>query len=201
MNPKIILEGTDYTFRTAISILLNEHPKIVGERKISKNHSPTLATEWNAFTRFQDGKSVINFSEDELDEAIYLYKTWLNLFEMQQNRFWVIDGFHLSTKVYQEIHNKIDFEVNWIEEKLKELDFKLVLCQRKKDTFRSAIEQEKKISSNEIDLKIQSLQKEQDFFEKFFEQSRLSKLVVDVSHGNFKKSAKEIANWVVENQK
>ncbi|KAA3600430.1 MAG: hypothetical protein DWQ06_09305 [Calditrichaeota bacterium] len=200
MNPKIILEGTEYTFKTAISILLNEHPKIVGERKISRNHSPTLTTEWNAFTHFEQGKGVINFSEDELQKAINLYKTWLELIKVQNDRFWVIDGFHLATKVYQKIYNSFDFDIKWIEEKLKESEFKLVLCKREESSFLRAIEENENLNERERQIKISNLKREQVTFEEEFEKSTLEKIIVDVTHGNFKKSSNEIANWILEFQ-
>jgi hypothetical protein len=33
LTPKIILEGTRLTFKTDITFMLNEHPRIVGPRK------------------------------------------------------------------------------------------------------------------------------------------------------------------------
>lgn len=199
MNPKIILEGTDFTFKTAIAILLNEHPKIAGESKISINHSSTLATEWNAFTNFEKGKGVINFSPDELEKAINLYKTWLDLLEVQNDKIWIVDGFHLSAKVYQKIYNNFDFDSKWIEEKLKELDFRLVYCKRNKSSLQKVFEENEKNTQQEKQMKFSNLVKEQELFEEFFKKSILGKKAVDVSHGNFKKSANEIADWIVGN--
>jgi hypothetical protein len=42
LTPKIILEGTRLTFKTEIAFELNEHPRIVGQRKdLSKNNLNT----------------------------------------------------------------------------------------------------------------------------------------------------------------
>ncbi len=142
----------------------------------------------------------INFSENELQKAIQLYKTWLDLIKVQNDRFWVIDGFHLATKIYQKVYNNFDFDVKWIEERLKESDFKLVLCKREESSFQRVIEENEKLNEEEKQIKISNLRKEQIAFEEEFEKSTLEKRIIDVSHGNFKKSSNEIASWLLENQ-
>lgn len=49
LTPKIILEGTRFTFKTDIAFALNKHPRIVGSRK-HKYHSPLISAEWCTFT-------------------------------------------------------------------------------------------------------------------------------------------------------
>ena len=119
--PKIILEGTRLTNKTDIAFMLNEHPRIVGNRKY-RYHSPIISAEWCGFTNFPWGRGLINFAPDEEQKAMETYKTWAKLFELQKYYSWIIDRFHISTMVNQLKTGKI-YNFDWLEEILLPLKF------------------------------------------------------------------------------
>lgn len=95
--PKIILEGTRLTFNAEIAFALNEHPRIVGPRKV-RYHSPLISAEWGAFTNFPWGRGLINFGPHEESRAMETYYTWPRLFELLQYYSWIVDRFLISTR-------------------------------------------------------------------------------------------------------
>ena len=62
--PKVILEGTRLTFKTEFAFELNEHPRVVGQRKY-RYHSPLISAEWCTFTNYPWGRGPINFEPHE----------------------------------------------------------------------------------------------------------------------------------------
>jgi len=98
--PKIILEGTRLTLKTELAFALNDHPRIVGPRKY-RYHSPIVSAEWCAFTNFPWGRGLVNFAPEEEALAMETYATWARLFELQRFYSWIVDRFHLSTRLYQ----------------------------------------------------------------------------------------------------
>ena len=98
--PKIILEGTRLTLKTELAFALNDHPRIVGPRKY-RYHSPIVSAEWCAFTNFPWGRGLVNFAPEEEALTMETYATWARLFELQRFYSWIVDRFHLSTRLYQ----------------------------------------------------------------------------------------------------
>ncbi|MCX6142551.1 MAG: hypothetical protein NTZ35_04955 [Ignavibacteriales bacterium] len=194
--PKIILEGTRLTLKTEIAFALNEHPRIVGPRKY-RYHSPLISAEWCAFTNFPWGRGLINFEPQEEALALEAYRTWLHLFELLRYYSWIIDRFHLSTKLYQMTANGRDYDFRWLEGRLVELGFRLVFCYRKPETFVAAREERLQVSGkpsqyDDLDIFIH----EQDRMARLVEQSILSKMTLDVSHNSVPLAVESIANWL-----
>jgi hypothetical protein len=195
--PKIILEGTRLTSKTDIAFALNEHPRIVGPRKY-RYHSPLISAEWCAFTNFPWGRGLINFEPEEEEQAMETYRTWAHLFELQRYYSWIIDRFHLSTRAYQMERYGKDYEFGWLEEKLCDLGFHLILCTRTPESFEAAREERLRVSGNPSQYDNLSIFiDEQERIRGLFAQSMLPKREIDVSHG-IGTVCEEIADWMTE---
>ncbi len=196
--PKLILEGTRLTLKTELAFALNEHPRIVGPRKY-RYHSPVISAEWCAFTNFPWGRGLINFEPQEEALALETYRTWLRLFELQRYYSWIIDRFHISTRVYQQrVHGK-DYDFGWLEDGLAALGFRVVFCTRRPDSFVAAREERLKVSGNPAQYDdLDEFVAEQDEFRQAVKESKLPCLRVDVSENNLAAVADRIADWLEE---
>jgi hypothetical protein len=194
--PKIILEGTRLTFKTEIAFALNEHPRIVGQRKY-RYHSPLISAEWCAFTNFPWGRGLINFDPNEEERALETYRTWLHLFELLKFYSWIVDRFHLSTKLYQSIVNGKEYDFRWLEEQLVDLGFHLVYCFRSPESFEAARKERIKVSGKPSQYDDLSLYvREQEQMQTLVEQSLLPKKAIDVSDNNVQRAVESIADWL-----
>lgn len=196
LTPKIILEGTRLTKKTDLAFALNEHPRIVGPRKY-RYHSPLVSGEWCAFTNFPWGRGLINFEQQEEQQAMETYHTWLRLFELQRYYSWVVDRFHISTMMHQQLYCGRTYDLRWIEERLLPLGFHLILCRRSPDTFAAAREERLKVSGNPSqydDLSI--FIKEQEYIESLAARSILPTLVLDVSVQDIPALSNTVAEWM-----
>lgn len=194
--PKVILEGTRLTFKTDIAFAINEHPRIVGPRKY-QYHSPVISAEWCAFTNFPWGRGLINFEPQEESMAMETYHTWLRLFELQKYYSWIIDRFHISTKVVQKQQFNKDYDFRWIEERLKAVGFRLVFCKRSPESFLSAREKRLKVSGNPKQYDdLSKFIKEQELMTQFINESILPTLVLDISDNSVPNAAEKIADWL-----
>jgi hypothetical protein len=146
LTPKVILEGTRLVGKTDLAFALNEHPRLVGHRKY-RYHSPLISAEWSGFTNEPWGRGLIDFAPEETAHALETYETWVRMFELQRYYSWIVDRFHLSTMAYQARQGR-EFDFGWLEERLKPLNFAIVLCTRPDDTFEQAREERLKISAN-----------------------------------------------------
>jgi hypothetical protein len=196
LTPKIILEGTRLTFKTEIAFRLNEHPRIVGPRKYPY-HSPLISAEWCAFTNFPWGRGLINFEPHEEAQAMETYHTWVRLFELQRYYSWIVDRFHISTRVYQWMTYGRDYSFTWLEQRLLPLGFRLVFLTRSADSFASAREERLKVSGkpeqyDDLGLFVA----EQDQFERFVSQSALPYLRLDISDNDLDGAVERIADWL-----
>jgi hypothetical protein len=194
--PKIILEGTRLTLKTEIAFALNEHPRIVGPRKY-RYHSPVISAEWCGFTDTPWGRGLINFGPDEEELAMDTYATWLRLFFNLRYYSWIVDRFHLSTRVYQELHSGRFYDFGWLEQDLESLGFRHVLCVRRSEAFAAARERRLAVSGNPgqyDDLGV--FLREQDRFRELVSASRLPWLEVDVSDDDVAGAADRIADWL-----
>ncbi len=196
MCPKVILEGTRLTFKTDIAFALNEHPRIVGPRKY-RYHSPLISAEWCAFTNFPWGRGLINFEPQEETQAMETYHTWLRLFELQRYYSWIIDRFHISTRMYQlQTHGK-DYDFRWIEDRLNALGFRLIFCTRTPASFEAARTERLKVSgkpSQYDDLNL--FVREQELLRRLVTESCLPRLEVDLSDNNVPQAVEQIADWL-----
>lgn len=196
MVPKIILEGTRLTHKTDIAFLLNEHPRIVGPRKY-KYHSPLISGEWCAFSNFPWGQGLINFSPEQEALAMETYHTWVRLFELQRYYSWIVDRFHISTRLYQQMAYGKDYDFFWLEQRLKPLGFRIVLCTRREETFEDAKAERLKVSGNPSQYDDLSLFiREQENIRRLAAESILPVFEVDVSDDDVERAADQVADWL-----
>ncbi len=194
--PKIILEGTRLTHKTDIAFALNEHPRIVGPRKY-RYHSPLISGEWCAFTNFPWGRGLINFEPQEEALAMETYQTWARLFELQQYYSWIVDRFHISTKMYQRQTYGKEYDFRWLEERLVALGFRLVFCTRTPESFESARAERLKVSGNPKQYDDLSLFiKEQEILRSLVGESRLQTFELDITDDNIPRAVDSIADWM-----
>jgi hypothetical protein len=194
--PKIILEGTRLTLKTELAFALNEHPRIVGPRKY-RYHSPLVSAEWCAFTNFPWGRGLINFEPQEESLALEAYRTWVHLFEMLRYYSWIVDRFHLSTKMYQAMAYGRTYDFEWLEEKILPLGFRHILCIRRPETFEAAREQRLTVSGNPSQYdNLEVFIREQEKMKDLVEQSILPHYVLDVSDNDIPGAATRIADWL-----
>ncbi len=196
LTPHIILEGTRLTHKTEIAFALNEHPRIVGPRKY-RYHSPLVSGEWCAFTNFPWGRGLINFEPQEEAQAMETYQTWLRLFELERYYSWIIDRFQISTQVYQLVTYGKLYDFGWLEERLVALNFRLVFCTRRPESFAAAREERLKVSgkpSQYDDLSI--FIDEQRLMRRFVRDSQLQTLELDISDDDVPAAVEKIADWL-----
>lgn len=194
--PKIILEGTRLTYKTDIAFALNEHPRIVGPRRY-QYHSPLISAEWCAFTNFPWGRGLINFEPQEEALAMETYQTWVRLFELQKYYSWIVDRFHISTRMYQLMTYKRDHDFRWLEQRLVPLGFRLVFLNRSPDSFEAARVERLKVSGNprqydDLNLFVE----EQQLLRRLVAESSLPKLELDISDNNIDAAVEKIADWM-----
>ena len=196
--PKIILEGTRLTFKTEIAFALNEHPRIVGPRRY-RYHSPIVSAEWCGFTNVPWGRGLINFQSHEEEKAMETYRTWLRLFELLQYYSWIVDRFHLSTRMYQLQTYGKDYDFDWLEEKLAPLGFHLIFCMRTPESLAAARAERLKVSGNPAQYDdLQRFIEEQKLMQRLVRGSILPTLELDIADNNGPAAADRIADWLEE---
>lgn len=194
--PHLILEGTRLTHKTDIAFALNEHPRIVGPRKY-RYHSPVISAEWCAFTNVPWGRGLINFEPAEESRAMETYATWARLFELQPFYSWIVDRFHISTRVYQLTARGKDYDFGWLEDRLRPLGFRLVYCHRSPDSFAGARRERLKVSGKPAQYDdLSAFVREQEEMRQAVHQSTLPLLELDVSEGNVSGACDRIADWL-----
>jgi len=195
--PKIIIEGTRLTFKTDIAFALNDHPRIVGPKKY-KYHNPLISAEWCSFTNVPWGRGLINFNLEEEEKALETYRTWLKMFQLQKYYSWIIDRFHISTKLYQRLFNQREYDFSWLEDGLNVLGYHIVFISRSDDSFDAALEERLKVSGNPSQYKnvIQQYIDEQKVFRQLINESILPKKEFDISHNDIDLVCIDIADWL-----
>lgn len=196
LTPKIILEGTRLTFKTEIAFELNEHPRIVGPRRY-RYHSPLVSAEWCAFTDFPWGRGLVNYAPEEEGRAMETYATWARLFELQPYYSWIVDRFHLSTRAFQRQAGRRDPDFRWLEDRLRPLGFRHVLCTRRPEAFEAARARRLLVSGNPRQYDdLGRLVREQELFRQLVRESSLPFLEVDVSDDDVARAAGRVADWL-----
>jgi hypothetical protein len=194
--PKIILEGTRLTLKTEIAFALNEHSRIVGRRSY-RYHSPIISAEWCGFTDTPWGRGLINFLPEEDDLALETYRTWVRLFELLRYYSWIVDRFHLSTRLYQKRVHMRDIDFTWLEERIVPLGFRLVFCVRQRDTFEAALAERLRVSGKPSQYKdISEFIEEQELMRELITGSSIPSMELDVSSGDVGAAADRIADWL-----
>jgi len=196
LTPKVILEGTRLPFKTDLAFALNEHPRIVGPRRY-RYHSPLVSGEWCAFTNFPWGRGLINFEPPEDALAREPYATWARLFELQRYYSWIVDRFHLSTRMFQLMARGKDLDFRWLEDRLRPLNFRLIYCTRTPESFAAARALRLKVSgkpgqSDDLSLFV----REQELLDRLVAESRLPVLRLDLSDNDVPAAAERVADWL-----
>lgn len=194
--PKVILEGTRLTHKTDLAFALNEHPRVVGPRRY-RYHSPLVSAEWCAFTNVPWGRGLVNFAPEEEPLAMETYATWARLFELQRYYSWIVDRFHVSTRVFQLQARGKDHDFRWLEDRLRPLGFRHVLCVRDPATFEAARAERLRVSGKPSQYDdLAAFVREQELFRRCVAESTLPFLVVDVSDGDVGRAADRVADWL-----
>lgn len=196
LTPKLILEGTRLTQKTELAFALNEHPRIVGPRRY-RYHSPLVSAEWCAFTDFPWGRGPINYEPQEEGQALETYGTWARLFELNRYYSWIVDRFHLSTVAYQLQARGRAPDLRWLEERLRPLGFRHVLCWRRPETFEAARAERLKVSGKPQQYDdLGPFIREQELFRRLVRESALPYLELDISDGDVAAAADRVADWM-----
>lgn len=202
-QPKIILEGTHLTRKTDIAFELAEHPRIIGHRK-HRWHIPLVSSEWETLstghpTKKHPGRSMITFEPHEESWAMEAFDIWARVFELHRDYYWIVDRFHISaiSNHVSVFDRRLDFR--WLESRLKDLNFLLVHCVRKPDTFVSAREDRLAYSENperyeNLDVFIQ----EQEQMKEIISLSQLKTMTLDVSDDDVAGATSRVLDWVEE---
>ncbi len=194
--PKLILEGTRLTHKTDLAFALNEHARIVGPRKY-RYHSPVISAEWCAFSNVPWGRGLVNFDADEEAQALETYATWVRLFELQRYYSWIVDRFHVSTIVWQRQHRGREYDFDWLEQRLRPLGFRIVLCTRRPDSFEAARAERLRISGNPGQYDdLAAFVREQEEMRRVAGRSRLPVLELDLSDDDVAGAADRVADWL-----
>lgn len=194
--PKVILEGTRLTLKTEIAFALNEHPRFVGPRRY-RYHSPLVSAEWCAFTNVPWGRGLVNYAPEEEARALETYATWVRLFELQPYYSWIVDRFHLSTRVHQRLAQGRAPDFAWLEKRLRPLGFRIVLCERRPETFAAARKARLEVSGKPSQYDdLEKFVKEQETFREEAAASRLPVFTLDVSDGDVAAAADRVVDWM-----
>lgn len=196
LTPKIILEGTRLTKKTELAFALEEHPRVTGPRRY-RYHAPLVSAEWCTFTDVPWGRGPVNYAPEEEAQAMETYATWARLFELNRYYSWIVDRFHVSAQVFQQTARARAPEFGWLEERLRPLGFRHVLCWRRPETFEAARAERLLVSGNPAQYDdLAPFIREQELYRRLVERSRLPYLVLDVSDGDVAASADRVADWL-----
>lgn len=202
-TPKIILEGTRLTRKTDIAFALAEHPRIIGDRG-HRWHIPLVSSEWETIsegppTKGNPGRSAIDFAPHQEAWAMDAFHTWMRLFELHRDYYWIVDRFHISTRSHQLRHAGRDYQFKWLEERLISLDFRLVHCVRSAETFATARRDRMVYSENPHRYDdVSRFVDEQELLRTLVSESDLLSLEVDVSDDDVDSAAARILTWVTD---
>jgi hypothetical protein len=196
LTPKVILEGTRLTFKTEIAFELNEHPRVVGPRKY-RYHSPLISAEWCTFTNYPWGKGPINFDPQDEALAMDVYATWARMFELQKYYSWIVDRFHISTQAYQKQTYGTEYDFRWLEERLLPLNFRIVFCTRRPESFEAARAERLDVSGNPSQYdNLTPFIREQELLRELIAKSILPSLTLDISDNNIPAAVEQVAAWL-----
>ncbi len=194
--PKVILEGTRLTGKTEIAFALAKHPRVVGPRRY-RYHSPLISAEWCGFTNRPWGRGLINYLPEEEARALETYAAWATIFENLRYYSWIVDRFHLSTRVWQRRHRDRAPDLDWLDARLGAVGFRLVLCSRRPESFEAARRRRLEVSGNPSQYDdLEAFVDEQELFREEAGRSRLERLELDVSDDGVAAAADSIADWL-----
>jgi hypothetical protein len=142
---------------------------------------------------------LINFDPQEKERAMETYHTWARLIELLPYYSWIVDRFHLSTRMYQLQAHGIDYDFSWLEGRLHRLGFHLVYCTRTSESFAAARTERLKVSGNPAQYDdLDRFVEEQKLMDRLVAESILPTLHLDVSDNDVARAADHIADWLEE---
>ena len=194
--PKLILEGTRLTHKTDLAFAIQDDARITGPRRY-RYHTPLVSAEWCGFTNRPWGRGLINYGPEEAGRAMETYATWARLFELLPYYAWIVDRFHLSTQVEQGRLNGTVPDFGWLEERLRPLGFRIVLCTRRDETFEAARAERLPVSGNPAqydDLSV--FIAEQAELRRLAAASTLPVRELDVSDDDVPAAVGRVADWL-----
>ena len=125
------------------------------------------------------------------------YATWARLFELLPYYSWIVDRFHLSTMAEQRRLAGRSPDMRWLEDRLRPLGFRLVLCTRRDETFHGARAERLRISGkpdqyDDLDVFV----REQALLRELAADSTLPTVEIDVSDDDVAGAAELVADWL-----
>jgi hypothetical protein len=196
LAPKVVLEGARMTHKTEVAFALNAHPRFVGPRKY-RYHSPIISAEWGGFQDQAWGQNLITFDKNYEKRALETYDLWVRLIEHMPHISWIIDRFHLSTRMYQSLYNGRRYDFDVLENRLVRLGFRLIFCYREPNSFVEARKERLKISGNPSQYDdLSMIIREQDELLELVDKSSFPKLIVDATNDDVSRMAEEIVAWM-----
>jgi len=125
------------------------------------------------------------------------YATWARLFELQRYYSWIIDRFHLSTRMVQLMTRGKQIDFRWLEDRLRPLNFRLVFCTRSPDSFAAARDKRLPVSGKPDQYDdLSRFVREQELLQRLVAESTLPALTLDVSDNDIPAAADRIADWL-----
>jgi hypothetical protein len=188
LRPRIILEGTDYGNTKETALLLSKHPRLVGEMG-HESYTAVISAKWQKYVGFTWGKNLIAYDLDQEEHALNDYSTWMSLIEIQHHYGWIIDRFHISTRQYQIQHNQSDCNFDWLEKRLLQQNFHLVLVTQNRKVLSEKITQ-----PDLLETTIQS----QNILQELVAESKLPTLELDISEKGLQETVEIISVWADE---
>ena len=140
---------------------------------------------------------MINFAPEEEALAMETYQTWMRLFEQLRYYSWIVDRFHISTRMYQRMARGVDYDFAWLEQRLRALNFRLVFVTRTAESFAAARERRLIVSGNPAQYDdLSRFIAEQQLMERLVGESLLETLRVDISDNDVPAAVERIADWM-----
>jgi hypothetical protein len=149
--------------------------------------------------QFSLGRGLVNFEPQEEARAMETYRTWVRLIELLPYYSWIVDRFHISTRMFQLQTYGRDYDFCWLEERLDVLGFHLVFCTRTPESFAAARAERLQVSGNPSQYDdLQRFVEEQKLLRRLVGESILPTLELDVSDNDVTGAADHIADWLEE---
>ncbi|MBK6669322.1 MAG: hypothetical protein IPG46_06400 [Actinobacteria bacterium] len=144
---------------------------------------------------------MITFRPDEEPWALEAFHTYLRLFELHVDYYWIVDRFHLSTISYQRSQYGRECDLRWVDERLAAAGFRLVTLTRRPDSFEMAREERLVYSENPwryTDL--DKLIRDQEEMRELGAASCITSTEIDVTDFSVDQTADRIIDWVEETE-
>jgi len=91
------------------------------------------------------------------------------------------------------------YNFKWLEDRLRFLDFRMVFCTRKPESFEEARIERLKVSGNPSQYdQLQIFVEEQELLRQLINTSTLKTFTIDISDDNVPKAVDTIADWLEE---